>query len=763
MDLFQLLQVHRGDSNIVSPLSLAHHPATHLLRHLGTHGAPVVLGSAPWPIQQKDAAMTRGPHTSAHLFATFLRDELADMIDRGTWLVLPYHSLSHLPSLRISPMGVVPQHERRPRPIVDYSFSGLNLDTVPLSPPEAMQFGRTLDRLLHQIVHSNPRHGPVQLIKLDIADGFYRVWLKLADIPKLAVAIPHLPHEPPLLALPLALPMGWTQSPPYFSAVTETIADLANLRIFQRRRSPPHRLDDLADSLSMDTIALPTTPPPFAHSVPTPGINPDLPLHSRRLATVDVFVDDFIAAAQGPAATLTNLRRTLMHSIDAVFRPLTPQDPPLRTEPISVSKLLKGDACWSTCKKILGWVIDTVGMTITLPARRLQRLHDLLASIPSTRKRMALHTYYQLLGELRSMALALPGARGLFSHLQVALKSSAAHRIRLTPGFHHALDDFRWIYRELSSRPTRLQELVPTTPSLTGTHDAAGSGAGGVWFPSPTAIPRVTRVTILEPSGHLHCIRQTNLGPIVWRTPFDSSILANLASAKNPKGPINNSQLELLGAFLHDEVAAQCFDVRERTIYSQTDNLCTLFWDRKGSVTTTSPTATILRQQALHQRFHRYVKLRDYIPGPENCMADDASRLFHLSNHAFLSHFNFTYPQSRPWRLFQLHPQTLSAATSALQHKKSPVEWYLHDPAKPSHIGKNGRSSATNKPFPPPSRGSPTPSPSFKSLPTVSATDSSTQHTEKSVAARSKMPYAASAKRLLQWGPRTLATPRQVR
>eukprot|EP00980_Cylindrotheca_fusiformis_P027371 scaffold20209_cov98-Cylindrotheca_fusiformis.AAC.1 len=64
------------------------------------------------------------------------------------------------------------------------------------------------------------------------------------------------------------------------------------------------------------------------------------------------------------------------------------------------------------------------------------------------------------------MSIALPGSRGLFSHLQAALRTRERNtRLRLTPGFHAALDDFRWIHQHLSERPTRLQELVPTTPS----------------------------------------------------------------------------------------------------------------------------------------------------------------------------------------------------------------------------------------------------------------------------------------------------------
>ena len=66
------------------------------------------------------------------------------------------------------------------------------------------------------------------MAKIDIADGFYRVWLQIADIPQLGVALPTTPGGDPLVAFPLALPMGWVESPPYFTSLTETSCGLAN-------------------------------------------------------------------------------------------------------------------------------------------------------------------------------------------------------------------------------------------------------------------------------------------------------------------------------------------------------------------------------------------------------------------------------------------------------------------------------------------------------------------------------------------------------
>ena len=166
--------------------------------------------------------------------SAFLRDELADMVEAGHWLVLPYSAVRHATDLRISPLGVVPQRDRRPRPIVDYTFSGVNEATVKLAPPESMQFGKALERIIQKAADANPRHGTVNLSKYDLADAFMRVGLSPSMILRLAVAVPTTSSdEDPLIAVPMVLPMGWMESPPTFCTVTETIADLANTKIAQ--------------------------------------------------------------------------------------------------------------------------------------------------------------------------------------------------------------------------------------------------------------------------------------------------------------------------------------------------------------------------------------------------------------------------------------------------------------------------------------------------------------------------------------------------
>lgn len=106
-------------------------------------------------------------------------EEMADFCTQCYWAVFPYSVVREWVNLQASPLGAVPQRDRRPRLIVDYSFSEVNNETVPLAPSEAMQLGRALQHVLARVVHADQRYGHVHLAKIDIVDGFYRVWLQI--------------------------------------------------------------------------------------------------------------------------------------------------------------------------------------------------------------------------------------------------------------------------------------------------------------------------------------------------------------------------------------------------------------------------------------------------------------------------------------------------------------------------------------------------------------------------------------------------------
>ena len=105
-----------------------------------------------------------------------------------------------------------------------------------------MQFGHALQQILQRMYNADPRHGPIYMMKVDIADGFYHVVLAPEDVPSIGVCLPPGPDGKTLVAFPLVLPMGWVESPPQFCAVTETVADLSNtvLREKKQQLRTPH-------------------------------------------------------------------------------------------------------------------------------------------------------------------------------------------------------------------------------------------------------------------------------------------------------------------------------------------------------------------------------------------------------------------------------------------------------------------------------------------------------------------------------------------
>ena len=573
------------------------------------------------------------------------------MVAAGHWLVLPAtEEVLRLKGLRLSPIGVVPQRERRPRTIVDYSYSGVNQDTVRLAPP-SMQFGRAFERFVTTLHQADERRGPTFMMKLDLADAFMRVGLQLSTIPTLGALLPRHPKEPPLIAFPLVLPMGWIDSPPFFCAVSETIADRTNDLI--REQSLPDRPHRLQEAAATQPARARLGPADAAqdHSTSVPRRRKSGPL-SEAVTYCDVYMDDELGAVQGSPERRKRVQQAFMHAVDEVLRPLEPGDNPNRKEPTSVKKLKKGDGCWSQRKTILGWLLNTRDRTVHLAPHRREKLESLLAGLPASQRTISLRRWRQVVGELRSLNIGLPGARGLYSHLQELLPSDSSAppntRLRLTPLVHAALDDFRWLLSTQRARPTRWAELLPTSPpAFIGSVDAAKAGMGGVWFGT--------------------------CGPCLWRQPFSERIQQQVVSFDNPMGNITNSDLELTGLVAHFDVVAQQTEVRERTLHAVGDNVASLAWQRKGSSTSLGPRSFLLRLHAAHQRLHRYVPRSSHIPGVHNQMADLLSRRWDLSDAQLLTLFDTSFPQDTPWKLCHLNSGMRSAVTSALSKQPSPL------------------------------------------------------------------------------------------
>lgn len=679
------IEEFRGSTLLQDDLDLLPHPAGLYLQGLSKAGSPAKSTSPPWDLETKRLCLRRGAHKTANEHKGFIREEMVTNIRSKYWIVLPYHLIEHLEELRLSPLGIKEERDRRPRLVVDHTFHGVNQATAPLSPEEAMQYGATLHRILFRARHADRRHGPVYLAKYDVTDGFYNIHLIPRDALMLATILPQYDGEPPLIAIPLALTMGWTESPPTFCTITETICDLTNWNA-HKPYVPPHRLEPTARSTDtmgegpedrdLPTAELKEREPSPIPCLPAPPLrDSDSPL-PKPLTYTDVFVDDFIQALQGSYRDRTMMRRLLFHITDLVLRP-NPNAPNTREERISVKKLLKGDGALNTRKVVLGWMIDTWRQTLELPKHRQERLLHLLQEVRS-KKRISVKAWQSLLGELRFVAPGVPGSIGLFSALQLGLSQQEQKRIRITSHLKSHLEDFSSLVADLGQRPTRLGEIIPDKPRVIGATDASGARLGGVFFAEPHR-------------------------PVLWRVLLPNWVTDSLITSENPSGTISINDLEQAAAILQHDLIAQLYDVRERSIANLVDNIATASRFRKGAVTSASAGAYLCGLQAMHQRHHRYYSESSYIPGEANVMADDASRL-PLSDTDLLSHFNTTYPQSRTWRLCHPRCAMLTSVMQALQCKRSSKASWAQRNVSETATGVNGWSSAVPRISPRPSK-----------------------------------------------------------
>ena len=190
-----------------------------------------------------------------------------------------------------------------------------------------------------------------------------------------------------------------------------------------------------------------------------------------------------------------------------------------------------------------GWVIDSKALTISLLPHRVACLKKILDDVPSTQRQISVKKWHKILGELCSMSLALPGSRNIFSTMQNAFSSTTKGRLALDKGVHHALNDFRWMHGNISTRPTCIAELVPLPPAAEGNHGASGLGAGGIWFTGSSLHPR---------QGYLAAT------PIVWQYEWPRCISSKLVTAENPTGTITNLDLELARGLIHLDCISQC-------------------------------------------------------------------------------------------------------------------------------------------------------------------------------------------------------------
>ena len=278
---------------------------------------------------------------------------------------------NNMPSnLKVSPIDVIPQKDRRGRLLLDLPFAvreqprakqkhrrlnseqivqpSINQTATKLSPQAPLtELGRVLPHLFDFMAQVPPGE-TINFSKIDLSDGFWRMVVAEADKWNFAYVLPGPPGSPIRLVIPLALQMGWTENPGYFCAATETGRDILQALVDSTIPLPPHLLEGYLKPALQARRQTSRATDPWQISA--------------------VFVDDYIlAAVEDPAVKLLQrTARAALHSIHGIFPPQFRSGHTGGKDSISQKKLEKDDACWAHEKEVLGFLFDGQRRTVRL-------------------------------------------------------------------------------------------------------------------------------------------------------------------------------------------------------------------------------------------------------------------------------------------------------------------------------------------------------------------------------------------------------------
>ena len=106
-------------------------------------------------------------------------------------------------------------------------------------------FEKALYRVVDCILAAPLNLEPTFLNKVDLADAYMRILVRLKDIPKIAFFVPKATlEEDQLVGFHLSIPMRSVESAAFFCATTETVNEQTLDTLSTCHNAPPHHLKD---------------------------------------------------------------------------------------------------------------------------------------------------------------------------------------------------------------------------------------------------------------------------------------------------------------------------------------------------------------------------------------------------------------------------------------------------------------------------------------------------------------------------------------
>jgi len=624
---------------------LGQHPYWPRLKSILAEGAHFPLNEISSEEREADLIYhaSRGNHKSASKNIEILRDIVREDVERGFAIPLPITALHFLKDASLVPLGCVQQSSVDPlgnrvvkyRMTHDQSFPGPSNKSVNSRvqhdklPP--IRYSFVLLRIIHYIVDLRRRHPTtrIYLCKFDIDAAYRRCTLSSRT------AMESLTMFEDFLLLALRMTFGGSPNPALWGVISETTTDIGNSLLVNNEWNHTSLFDPISNSIE--------EPKPLDDSVPFHQARDlSISIPPNDAGKIDIFIDDFIGVAPGLGDVPSRVCRAIPLAIRMIARPASLQDIIPRKDIISIKKL-QAEGRLEEVKTVLGWVIDTRSLLISLPVHKFQNwsneIDDMLKAGKSNYKALE-----SLLGRLNHVACILMPMRHFMGRLYRALWRAKAHT-GWTKFMSSELEDLTLHKKFLlfANNGVSLNILTFRKPTIILRSDACEFGLGGYNVVSGKAWR--------------------------WEIPPD---LRNRTSINSLEfiACVISIWIEVIHQHVHPE---DC-------LLSQTDNTTAAGWLKKSNFAeekdefiqlhTARKLATLVMETAS-------CIYSQWFPGESNSISDSLSRDFNIDPTLLCHILSVQFPSQVPFglSLLPLPNEIVSWVTSLLQSQQQTEPW----------------------------------------------------------------------------------------
>ena len=566
-----------------------------------------------------EAEVAYGNHSSILAHKPKIMDKIVSDVVLGRALVFDVQFIREILGLRVSPVGVV--EEPKFRIIHDLTFAAagrtsVNADTDFDRAPECL-LGHVLFDILSRILFLRQLHGEeaeIMLCRVDVREAFRQV---VVD-PSRAAVFGYVMGDS--VVVDLRSQFGWRSSPGFWSLFSSALEHSHTHTTFQTASVLPMGAEAVQHvKVVPPTVSAARLPRDCATIVMDGGF-------AGSVFFVRYYVDDGVLVEVRFFRDGRRCLRAVQSIASDHFRLLGARgsdDPPL------LSREKNTDFC--TRLEVLGWILDTQRLTVTMPAHKQQKLDEVLSEWPTTRTSATARQVSQLTGFLIHVCFALRPGKLFVGRLLAAVGmpqsavfpsrvSDPNRRVGLGPLFHDDLEFWRWfVARGLASRGGSLcspmYNIVHRPPTMAVFSDASKTAFGG------------------------YCA-QTGVYYRRSLTPEEQSRFVGSSKMVSGVNDISINVLELLGMV----VGAQVLITQQQLVPQEMGDCIQLRGDNEPSVAWIQRcrggkeprSGAIMRLLGVIEVSSGWIFQSSHVPGVLNSLADGISRWHPADIHANL-------------------------------------------------------------------------------------------------------------------------------